>query len=152
MRRDEPITWPLGTVRNPDHDRDASLLWLRFCIGDENDPDEVIEIRAHGQYRIDGALRDEIRSLPLESAADLSPSDIEMRETQLHPQGVGEPYLIDVWVLLQGLPANVVGSAIWDGCKHSCAGSVARCPQQSSARPKPTLTKPTCTHRHRSSN
>jgi hypothetical protein len=60
MRRDHPIL-PHWDV-NPTYDFDAANLLLTYCIGDDTDPDEVIDIRARGDFRIDSALRDEIRA------------------------------------------------------------------------------------------
>ena len=46
MRRDHPIL-PHWDV-NPTYDFDAANLLLTYCIGDDTDPDEVIDIRARG--------------------------------------------------------------------------------------------------------
>lgn len=112
MRKDRPITFPFGSPGTPHQDRRASFLWVRYCIGDDHDPDEVVEVKGHGDFQIDSTLRADIRAIPPQA-----PDDDDVRETQIHPMGVAEPYLIDVWVQLQGLPANVIGSAIWDGWK-----------------------------------
>jgi hypothetical protein len=118
MPKQDPALAP-GVSESPGGDLDATFLWLRFRIGDENDPDDVIEIKVSGDFRIDDALRDEIRSLPLKSDADLTADDVEMRERQIRPMGTGQPIWFDILVQaqMQGLPANAVGAAIWDGCK-----------------------------------
>jgi hypothetical protein len=119
MRRDEPsVPWPFGIPATPDQDRDASFLWVRYCIGDELDPDQVIEVKAPGPFRIDNSLRDEIQAvLPAALHAD------DLRETQIRPMGVGEPYLIDVWVT--GILVGLATHAIWDQWK-SLATKIGR--------------------------
>ena len=76
----------------------------------------MIEIRVRGDFQIDDALRDEIRSLPLTSGVELTADDVQMHERRISPMGTGQPIWFDVLVQTQmmGLPANVVGAATWD--------------------------------------
>jgi hypothetical protein len=69
----------------------------------------VIEFKARGPFHIDGTLRDAIRAVAPEAP------DAGVRETQIRPMGVGEPYLIDVWVT--GTAIGMASSAIYDQCK-----------------------------------
>jgi hypothetical protein len=117
--KDKPYPFPFGIPANPDQDHDVTALVLRFCIGDDQNPDEIIDIRASGNFRIDDSLRAAIRAVPVDALEGLSPDDIDVRETELHPMGV-TAHLFDVWLQAQALalPTNVIGAAIWDGCKQ----------------------------------
>lgn len=116
MRRDHQIL-PFAQV-NPDYDLDATALVLTYCIGDDRDPDEVIDVRANGDFRIDDTLRAEIRAILLDSADDLSADDLDVQETQIVPMGTGLAYQFELW--LQALPPNIVAGLIVAGILTGC--------------------------------
>jgi hypothetical protein len=127
MRKDKPYPFPFGVPANPNLDRDVTMLVLRICIGDDKDPDEIIDIRAHGNFRIDDSLRAAIRAAAVDSIGGLSADDVDVRETELHPMGA-TAHLFDIWVQAQAMnvPASVIGAAIWDGFKQIWEGSCRR--------------------------
>lgn len=113
MRRDHPI-FVLAEV-NPSYDLDAKALLVTYCIGDDQDPDEIIDIQASGDFRIDSALREEIRAILLDSADGLSADDLDVQEAKIPPQGTGMAYQFELWLQnpwVVGLATN----AIWTGC------------------------------------
>jgi hypothetical protein len=78
----------------------------------------VIDLRTHGDFRIDSTLRDEIRAMPLDSADDLSADDLDVQETRIQPMGPGLAYVFEVW--LQPPTLNVAGTLIGAGILAGC--------------------------------
>jgi hypothetical protein len=117
MRRDHLIP-PFAEV-NPDYDLDVTALLISYCIGDDRDPDEVIDIKGPGDFRVDSKLRDAIRAIPLDSTDDLSTDDLDVQETRIPPQGPGMAYQIEVWLQnpwIVGVATNLVAAGIMAGC------------------------------------
>lgn len=117
MRRDHPI-FSLSEV-NPGYDLDAKALLVTYCIGDDRDPDEVIDIQANGDFRIDDALREEIRAILLDSTDDLSADDLDVQEAKIPPQGTGMAYQFELWLQnpwTVGLATNLIAAGILTGC------------------------------------
>jgi hypothetical protein len=90
---------------------------LTYCIGDDRDPDEVLDIRGRGDFRIDSTLRDELRQIPLTSG--LSTDDVQVQETRMPPQGIGMAAMFETWV--QAMPPNIVGSIVGGAIMAGCA-------------------------------
>lgn len=132
--RERPHWWEA----NPAHDFDATTLVLAFCIGDDRDPDEVFDIRGHGEFRVEAKLRDDVRQILLSHG--LSADDVDVQETRMPPQGIGMAAMFETWV--QAMPPNIVGSmiggAITTGCAKLWNKYRRNTPaQQSSATPPP---------------
>jgi hypothetical protein len=118
MNRDHWIP-PFAEV-NPGYDLNASALLLTYCIGDDRDPDELIDVKASGDFQIDSTLRDEIRAILLDSADSLSADDLDVQETRIPGQGPGVAYQIEVWLQnpwVIGLSTNVIAAGIITGWK-----------------------------------
>jgi len=111
--RSVPHWWEV----NPAHDFDATALVLTYCIGDDDDPDEVFDVRGRGDFRIDSTLRDELRQLLLTNG--LSVDDVDVRETRMPPQGTGMAAMFETWV--QAMPPNITGSIIGGAIMTGCA-------------------------------
>jgi hypothetical protein len=117
MRRDHPL-FSLAEV-NPGYDLDAKVLLVTYCIGDDQDPDEVIDIEARGDFRIDATLRDEIRAILFDSTDDLSADDLYVREAKMPPQGTGMAYQFELWLQNPwtiGIATNLIAAGILTGC------------------------------------
>jgi hypothetical protein len=133
MRRDHPI-FSLAEV-NPGYDLDAKALLVTYCIGDDRDPDEVIDIQANGDFRIDDALREESRAILLGSTDELSADDLDVQEAKIPPQGTGIAYQFELW--LQAFPPNIVAGLITAGILAGCAElrhKFTLCPKRFTAR------------------
>jgi hypothetical protein len=118
VRRDHPI-FSLSEV-NPGYDLDAKALLVTYCIGDDRDPDEVIDIQANGDFRIDDALREEIRAILLDSTDELSADDLDLdvQEAKIPPQGTGMAYQFEIWLQNPwtiGLATNLIAAGILKG-------------------------------------
>jgi hypothetical protein len=136
MRRDHPI-FSLAEV-NPGYDLDAKALLVTYCIGDDQDPDEVIDIQASGDFRIDDTLRQEIRAILLDSADRLSADDLDVQEAKIPPQGTGMAYQFELWLQnpwVVGLATN----AIWAGCATLRNKHRRKAPPATSPSVKPVL-------------
>jgi hypothetical protein len=136
MQKDRPV--PHWWEVNPAHDFDATALVLTYCIGDDRDPDEVLDIRGRGDFRIDSTLRDELRQIPLTNG--LSADDVDVQETRMPPQGIGMAAMFETWV--QAMPPNIVGSIVGGAIMTGCAKLWNKYrhktpPQQPSATPSP---------------
>lgn len=106
MRQNEPIEVDPGHVQiDPNYDVETPHLRVRYCIGDEDNPDEVLDLNAGGGFfLIDDTVRDEVRALSVDSA------DLHVREAHLQPFGVAS-YWIDVW--LTGVGVSLVSDIAW---------------------------------------
>jgi len=137
MRRDHQIP-PLGIV-NPDYDFDAGVLLLTYCIGDDDDPDEVIDVHARGGFRVDAALRDEIRAIAL---TGISAGDVETQETRIPPQGTDLAAMFETWLtepLTLNVAGSVIGGVILNGCAKLWQKHRRPAPPQQAPQTKPSI-------------
>jgi hypothetical protein len=121
MRKDHPLfTSPFREV-NPHHDLDAFALLVSYCIGDDRDPDEVIDLNGPGEFHIDSTLRDAVRAIPVESTDHhLSTDDLDVEEVAIPAQGAGGiGYHIMVW--LQTLPPNIATGLVTTAIAAECS-------------------------------
>jgi hypothetical protein len=119
VRRDHEI-FSLAEI-NPRYDLDAKALLVTYCIGNDQDPDEVIDIQARGDFRIDDTLRNEIRAILLDLTDELSADDLDVQEAKISPQGTGMAYQFELWLQnpwVIGLSTNLIAIGILDGCKR----------------------------------
>jgi hypothetical protein len=91
MRRDEPSFGPFST-EDPADGIDVSALHVRYCIGDDEKPDEIVELRANGAFLTDSKIKAEITELPVAA------NDIYVRAAHVPGQGVAA-YVLAVWLV-----------------------------------------------------
>jgi hypothetical protein len=117
MRRDEVMPF---TTDNPGDGMDVSALWVRYCIGDDDKPDEIVELRANGAFQTDSKIKAEITALPVPA------DDLYVRAARVPGMGFAA-YVLSVWV--QPAAQGVLGSMAYDkiqNLKHKYGRPVTR--------------------------